>query len=155
MAWFVAIPIPNLLVDLISVAASVFISLCISHLDWDDAYQKPKKHLIPVTSKTGGPNLVNKPILNLKKGLVGSKEATKPTMNGRWEPSTMSTWSHPIPPLKSFAGKMVQMVWLTPLMGAITSPMKLKSLCMKFPKVAPLCEKQSMFYIIYETPNNT
>ena len=83
MAWFVANPIPNLLVDLISVAASVFISLCISHLDWDDAYQTPKKHLIPVTSKTGGPNLVNKPILNLKKGLVGSKEATKPTMNGR------------------------------------------------------------------------
>merc|ERR550534_48494 len=38
------------------------------------------KHL---TSKTGGPNLVNKPILNLKKGQVGSKEATKPTMNGR------------------------------------------------------------------------
>merc|ERR1719507_2831834 len=40
------------------------------------------KHL---SSKTGGlgSNLVNKPILNLKKGVVGSKEATKPTMNGR------------------------------------------------------------------------
>ena len=35
-------------------------------------------------------------------------------------------------PFQWFAGKL--MVWPTPLMGAITSPMKLKSSCMKFPK---------------------
>ena len=44
-----------------------------------------KEKFPPVSSKTGGlgSSLVNKPILNLKKGVVGSKEATKPTMNGR------------------------------------------------------------------------
>ena len=45
------------------------------------------------------------------------------------------------------------MVQPTPLMEAITSPMKLKSSCMKFPKVALWCANQSMFYIIYVKPH--